>query len=195
MRIAFPLLLLVATGAISLVLEKRRQRTVFYQWVWKARTKIWTGRISIFLGLCFFLSMSLRYPTWLALLNYGVLAFAEFIFYLRSTDAFFTTIAAAYRCFGHNSFHCKVILHFESGLISIAAGLATAVMCSSAGYGAFGATWEFVAALFGMYLVYFVPVIFLFWLSNRALYREAMQNLQRQRREWLDEEMKHPDGT
>lgn len=177
--------LFLSAVALLVVLERRRRRTGYYRYVWAARRRSWLESIWALGWLALCLRLSLRYPVWLAVLNYAAVAVAELAILKQSTEAYYRIMTAAHRFYRHYSWQCMSFEYFQAGFSILAIVTAQIVLMSSLVY-LTPMGWQGVAAVGGMTMGFLVLVCGLFWLSNRRLYRGAMDRLRKERPEWLE---------
>ncbi len=180
-----PAALFLAAIILLVVLEKRRRRTGFYKYVWHARRRVWAGTIWTVGGLGLCLPLCDRYPLWLAALNCAAVSVAELSFFLRITERHYRIMTAAHRFYKHYSWPCMSIEYFHGGLSLVALLMAQTILLSSLVY-LTPVGWQGVAAVGGSTTVFLTVTGSLFWLSNRRLYRAAMERLKKERPEWLE---------
>jgi len=186
--ITIPILLLAVAIALDRVLESRRENANYYKYVRRGRRKIWVGRVLCFLLLCPQLLMPLRYPTWLMASNYIVLAVAMVVVYSGSSQQFYSTVASAHRLFGGRSPDCKVIEYFQAGAVISTIWAVELFIGASIVYFGTDGTWQAAIAVVASTIIVLGSIAFLFWLSNRRLYPQAIKRLREAEAVWVLQE-------
>jgi Zn-dependent protease with chaperone function len=178
--------LFLSAIVIFLILEGRRRRTGFYRYVYFARRTVWLAAIFGFPCLALSLWLSIHYPAWLAFINYASLAVLGITLFLGRTETYYKTMVASHRFYKSRSWACHVINFFQGGIEAIAIACTSTIVLLSPIAWVSQIPRKAVGVTFLMSLVFYSVAGLLFWLSNRRLYREAMDRLRKERPEWLE---------
>ena len=176
MNIIPPLLIMCALF-LELTLEKRRKASYYYKYVSHARRRVFVGRL--FWGSLLAIAMysSYYYPPWLRITCYVAVAVTLSDVLVRSSISYYSTLSFAHKHYGSRSAECTAIEYMlnreETPFILL---LQTVLMASFVALVIDDSIQAFLAVFLSIAL-FGVLICFLFWLSNRFIYKDAMEKL------------------
>jgi len=171
-----PLLLILGAVVLETILERRRLSTQYYLYIRRAKRRVWAGRVFYGGLVASSLWASYYYPNWLKVACYSSVAFAEAYVFIRSTKAYYQKISSANRIFGYRSYECRAIetmINADELLVVIF----TQTLLTASFFDLLIDDWQPIVAITAGVWVYFVPISLLYWLSNRRIYRNALEEM------------------